>query len=268
MADLVARQRARGRADGAGALARSIPDAGADYLDGVLENPALDTRLALLVLRNPALRADQIRRLSADGRLMSAHEIRAAIVTNPSTSSTLASDLLPHLFWRELARVADDNRLRPPLRRRAEQILAGRVSELSAGEMTSLARLGSRPVIRALLGASDARVTSALLTNPRLVEDDVLRICRSRTAKPEVVATVARSERWICRRDVRLTLARNPVLPVAEALHCLAGLPRPDLERLSRERGLRPLIRAAAARRLESRTTEAPASRAALRIGR
>src|SRR5262245_40033501 len=102
----------------------------------------------------------------------SAYRARLRTVRAPSPPLGIGMRLLGGLFWRDLVEISRDPRLHPPLRRRAEGLLAERASDLTEGELVALARVADRPMISALAGCGRARVVAALLGNPRVREDD------------------------------------------------------------------------------------------------
>jgi hypothetical protein len=61
---------------------------------------------------------------------------------------------------------------------------------------------------------------------------------------------VVRHPDWSVRRAVRVALLRNPRTPVADALHLLAGLAPPDLERMVRDEEVPRIVQIGAGRRL------------------
>jgi hypothetical protein len=188
--------------------------------------------------------------IASDGRLQASREVRLRTILRPELPLAAGLPLLGSLRWRDLARVMDDVRLFAPLRARAEQLLAERIEEMTTGEKVTLARLASRVLIRRLRDSYDARVITALLSNPRAIEEDALRIARSESSPQSVLAALCRSERWAERHAIRLALAQNPRCPPADALRSLRGLPARDLEMISENPSAPRLVRIGAARLL------------------
>jgi len=172
---------------------------------------------------------------------------RAQAVRDPMTRPAVAMSLVGGLFWRDLVRIANDPRLHPRLRRRAESLLAEASEDLTEGELVALARVACRSIIGALAGCGRARVIEALLGNPRIIEEDVVALCRAAT-HPEILGSVAACHRWRAGRAVRLALARNPRTPVPDSLHALRGLPPADLKTLAEDPDIPTLIRVCAGR--------------------
>ena len=211
---------------------------------------ASDIRDALRALRDPALSADAIEAIAASARLVASREVRCALALHLRTPLPTGLLLVPTLGWRDLARLADNVRLNPRLRTRAEQVLVERAGELSTGERAALARIAGKPVIKALRGCADAAVVSCLLDNPRLLEEDVSLIVKNRDSPSRVLSAVAASARWNGIRGIKMALALNPASPASASLHALHGLDEKDLRAIAESLFAPRLVRMAAGRLL------------------
>ncbi|PRQ07949.1 hypothetical protein [Enhygromyxa salina] len=121
---------------------------------------------------------------------------------------------------------------------------------LTLGERKSLARTWKRDVLERLLVDPHVDVVELLLRNPRLTEDDVLRIATARRASPAVLRIVLLNRRWNCRARVRRALIRNPNLPEAASLRLVGLLNRVELRELGRDHTLPERVGEAIRRRL------------------
>ncbi len=101
--------------------------------------------------------------------------------------------------------------------------------ELTVGERRSLARAPTRRAFDKLLSDPHPLVIRQLLENPRLTEDDVVRIAARRPVRPEAVTAIARAERWLKRPRVRLAILLNPGSPPSVAMPLLAACTRGEL---------------------------------------
>jgi hypothetical protein len=104
---------------------------------------------------------------------------------------------------------------------------AGRT--LTLGERKSLARRPDRNLLERLLLDPNPDVIARLLKNPRLTEDDVVRLSARRPGRPDVLAAIARDPKWLHRARVRLTLALNPDTPGTLAAPIVGLLIRQEL---------------------------------------
>lgn len=101
--------------------------------------------------------------------------------------------------------------------------------ELTVGERRSLARSPQRRVLEKLLRDPHPLVLRQLLGNPRLTEDDVVRLAARRPLHRAIVETLAESPRWLRRPRVRLALLLNPGTPEAVSMPLLAVCTRCEL---------------------------------------
>ena len=124
---------------------------------------------------------------------------------------------------------------------------------LTLGERKSLARGRDRFMIDRLLRDPHPQVIRNVLCNPRVIEDDIIRLAARRPTYPDVQGEIARSPRWGHRPRVRLALVQNPFTPTAISVPLIALLLRPDLESVVAATNLSVTVRAAAAERLQRR---------------
>lgn len=121
---------------------------------------------------------------------------------------------------------------------------------LTLGERKSLARSWKRDVLERLIADPHVDVVDLLLRNPRLTEDDVLRIATARRASAGVLELILHNRRWNCRRRVRRALLRNPKLPEADGLRLIGLLNRAELRELASDHRLAASVSLAIRRRL------------------
>jgi hypothetical protein len=117
----------------------------------------------------------------------------------------------------------------------------GRV--LTLGERKYLARRPDRDTMQRMLADPHPDVIRRCLTNPRLTEDDVLRLVARRPGRAEVLSVVARSP-WARRLRVRLALVLNPATPLEIATRAAGLLLRHELDLVARSPGVAAPLRA------------------------
>jgi hypothetical protein len=199
------------------------------------------------LFRNPHLQRQVLELLLAERRLLAFHEVRKELARHPQTPEIQALRLVAGLFWRDLLELSADMRARPRLRRAAERHLVDRIPGLGAGEKVSIARRAGPLLVSQLRHDTEPRVIAALLDNPRLTEGGLMPLVTSDTARPEILALVARHPKWGARYAVRLSLARNRRTPVQTALTILPLLKKFDLKGIEQDRRLNMAVRKRAA---------------------
>jgi len=238
----------RGRTDDREELRLRLPEAGKDYLAGALENPTIGAEDVAVVLRNKRSTAEIVARVGRNRSWMQARDVRVAFVGHPRAAAVAARQVLPHLFWRDLADVAGNLRLSPLVRRDAERVIARRLPDLAVGERITLARRGSRGLIESLREDPEPLVLRAIAGNPRATEADLLRILQREELPSEFLGWLCDRSTWGQRRALRVRLVRHPRTPVPSALRAMSCLSRRDLQALSDDESAPRLIRVAANR--------------------
>ena len=105
----------------------------------------------------------------------------------------------------------------------------GKGRPLTLGERKALARRPDRETMQRLLADPHPAVIHRLLRNPRVLEDDVVRLAAKRPGRSDVLAEIARSTKWVHRPRVRMALVMNPATPLEMAARIVGLLLRPEL---------------------------------------
>ena len=129
---------------------------------------------------------------------------------------------------------------------------------VTLGERKSLARRPTREMIERLLNDPHPDVIRRLLGSPRLVEEDVLRLAAKRPGRPDVLAEISRSPKWIHRSRVRMAVLLNPDTPPAVAAALSSVLLRQELTFVVRSPRVPRSIRALCLERLQMRPPMPP----------
>ncbi len=128
---------------------------------------------------------------------------------------------------------------------------AGR--ELSLGERRSLARKPTRRSFEKLLLDPHPLVIHQLLANPRMTENDLIRIVTKRPARIAALREVARAPRWLTRERVRMSLLLNPGAPTELTVPLLCVCTRTQLHEIKEAADVPFVLRATAGELLERR---------------
>jgi hypothetical protein len=170
-------------------------------------------------------------REEASGRSLLALE---RLIRSPLRAAKAAS--LPPAGGRQ-AGVPDDGKGRP----------------LTLGERKSLARRPDRDTMERLLADPHPDVIHRLLRNPRVTEDDVVRLAAKRPGRSDVLAEIARSTNWCHRPRVRMSLVMNPATPEEIAGRIVGLLLRTELQLVVGSPNVPAPVRAVCLEHLERR---------------
>jgi hypothetical protein len=115
---------------------------------------------------------------------------------------------------------------------------------LTLGERRALARRPSRHTLHRMMQDPNPMVVRIVLNNPKITEEDVVRMAARRPAVPSVLCEIAKT--WTLRPRVRLTVALNPGAPPAVAVPLLSLLAAHELRQIIRSTQLSAVVRATA----------------------
>lgn len=118
--------------------------------------------------------------------------------------------------------------------------------DLTVGERRSLARLPHRAKLPALLLDPHPLVLRQLLGNPKLTEDDVVKLASLRPARASSIRALVEFPDWIVRTRVRMTLISNPLTPSQIAVPLTALCVRPELAEVAENPSLHVVLRVVA----------------------
>lgn len=125
--------------------------------------------------------------------------------------------------------------------------------ELPLGRRKALARGFDRDTIDRLLRDKHPAVVQILLSNPRILERDVITIAAMRPTKAAVLEVIASHRKWAPRYDVRKAIACNPYCPHPIAERLMHTFRKQDLQFIAGSAVLNDHIRDEARRLLRER---------------
>jgi hypothetical protein len=158
---------------------------------------------------------------------------------------------LPYAFRAELYRAAheaeDDQVMRvlrssSPMERADDAALRlpKEVEDIPLGTRRTLAKGADKDLLDLLALDWDPTVIANLLRNPKIIEEDVVRIAARRPVAASSLIAVYECPRWSRNPRVRVALARNPYTPVDVAIQALGTIPLANLREMRRDPDLHP----------------------------
>jgi hypothetical protein len=122
------------------------------------------------------------------------------------------------------------------------------VRNLSRVEKLLLAPKADRSERTVLLQDNDAQVLYSLLKNPRITNEEVIRIARSPLLAAASADLIAKTATWASNSEVRSALVHNPRTPTPLALKLLPTLPEPDIRQIAKSSAVSQALKQAALR--------------------
>lgn len=238
-------------------MATRVADMTSEELLELVRGGALDDGQILDVLRSPFC-TPQIAEIVAGSReLLTAQATREKLAGFPGLSNAHAMNLLGSLTWASLLAVAQAPKTPPLVRRQAERKLLLQIPTMTLGEKIAVARRAHRAILPALIATRDEKVLTALLDNPRIVENDLVVIINTGSPPTEFVVAVARHRRWASLGGIRRAIVANPDTPLPLALSILVQLPKRDQRTIAERSDVSERVKAAAAALLERKSAGA-----------
>jgi hypothetical protein len=188
-------------------------DPSMEVIQAAFRNPYLDENHLLALLKRRDLSEDLLKTLYKHRLVGESHQLKVAMVHNPSTPGPVALALLPHLYLFELVAICFLAGGTPDQKLAAERAIIQRLPTTPLGNKLTLARRGTSAVVEALLREGDSRMVGTCLENPRLTESAVFQFLNSSTSSAETISIVARHARWKGRPNLQLAILKNPRTP-------------------------------------------------------
>jgi hypothetical protein len=127
---------------------------------------------------------------------------------------------------------------------------AKRVSEMTVPEKVKAAMKGTREMRSALIRDTNKMVASAVLSSPKLTDQEVESFARMANVSEDILRTIATTRAWVKNYGVLLGLTKNPKTPLALSLTLLHRLNDRDLRGLSIDRNVPEPLRIAARKKV------------------
>jgi hypothetical protein len=139
----------------------------------------------------------------------------------------------------------------PPPER--EQTVFQLLQRMNVAEKVRFAFRADKEGRALLLKETSKLVVLAVLNSPKITEQEVEMVAKSRSVSDEILRTIARKREWVANYGIRLGLVGNPKTPVGIALTHMASIKIRDLGFLAKDRGVSEAIRTAAQRLVRAR---------------
>lgn len=102
-----------------------------------------------------------------------------------------------------------------------------------------------------LVQDNDPQVLYALLKNPRITVDEVVRVAKSAYLTFQTAELILKTGPWMASLDVRVALVHNPKTPPAFALRIVPMLPEAEVKAIARGAATSMALKLAALKRLQ-----------------
>jgi hypothetical protein len=206
-------------------LEQLVHESSPEILIAVAADARLTEDLALAMLNRRDLPREVLEALSKNGHVAKQRKVRLSLVMHPRTPRHVSVPTIRHIYVFELMQVALLPGVPPDVKRAAEEVLIGRLANISSGERFTLAKQSSGRVAAALLLDKEERIMKAALANPQMTEVLIVRALKAETGTELLAPAVSRHQKWSYRNDIKAALLGNKNTPAARMIQLAAELP-------------------------------------------
>lgn len=128
--------------------------------------------------------------------------------------------------------------------------VAQQLADMSVPQKVKAAMKGTREMRAFLIRDPNRMVASAVLSCPKLTEQEVETFARMGNVTEDVLRTIAQTRGWVKNYGVALGLVKNAKTPVAVSLNLLQRLNDRDIHAISTDRNVPDPLRIAARKRV------------------
>ena len=132
--------------------------------------------------------------------------------------------------------------------------IINRIMNMGMKDRTRLAMKGDREARNILIRDPNRIVAKAVMTNPRITEQEVEKIASMRTVSEDILKQIAVNRQWSRCYHIVHNLAKNPRTPIANCMNILSRIQLKDLNALSKNRSVSDAVRRQALRLSQART--------------
>ncbi len=129
---------------------------------------------------------------------------------------------------------------------RKKLTITQRILKMSVSEKIKLATLGNKEARTLLLRDANRLVCIAAVTSPRITEGEIMTLANSRTTSSEVLRSIYGNRELLRNYSLKLSLVKNPKVPLPTALRFLQTLQERDIKELARDRNVPNTVQAQA----------------------
>jgi hypothetical protein len=131
--------------------------------------------------------------------------------------------------------------------------LVKQIEDMTVGQKIKLALTGDKDARGLLLKDSNKQITTSVLRNPRITEEEVLKLTSTKGTPDDILRLVAKNKEWMKNYKIKYTLVLNPRTPFKISMKLISQLQDKDLANISRSKNIPGVLSNVAMKTLETR---------------
>jgi len=112
------------------------------------------------------------------------------------------------------------------------------VSRMTVAEKMKLALKGNNEARVLLIKDSNKIVSSSVLKNPKMTDEEVIRLTASKGTSDDLLRQVARNKDWMKSSQIKKNLTTNPKTPLAISMKLIRSMDKKSLEMVSNSKNI------------------------------
>ncbi len=127
------------------------------------------------------------------------------------------------------------------------------IKAMSMGQKIKLALSGNKSSRELLVKDANKMISLAVLKNPRITEDEVLKVANTKGTPEDLLRQIARNKEWIKSYSIKMGMISNPKTPLAISIKLMDTLYENDLKKVAKSKNVPSALASSARRKLEAK---------------
>lgn len=222
-------------------------------------NEVVQTTAAL----NPATDLSTIKKLASTGgedvvrilmedieRLVKYPSIIDALKENPVVPKAALDNLRESIASGAIS-TPSEKKVKEEEEEEEEKSLYKRVQKMNVADKMKLAFAGGKEARDLLIKDSNKIVSMAVLKNPRITEDEIIKLASNRSVSEDILRVIARNKEWVKSYSVKFSMVTNAKTPLNISLRYLETMNERDLQKVAKSKNISNVLSTAAKKKLD-----------------
>ncbi len=135
----------------------------------------------------------------------------------------------------------------------AEQNIYKILQDMNTSQKIKFALTGNKSARELLSKDANKLIAMSVLKNPRITEDEVMRLASSKSTPDDMLRCIARNREWIKGYTLKVALVTNPKTPLTVSIKMLDNVYDKDLEKIAKSKNISSVLASTARRKLETK---------------
>jgi len=128
-----------------------------------------------------------------------------------------------------------------------------KIRNMSVAEKIKFATLGNKEARTILLRDSSRTVVMAVMNSPKLTEEEVISVAKSKQSNDEAIRMITRNKEWMKIYAIKYGLVTNPKTPTGIAIRLIPFLNKKDVKDIAKSKNVPGVIANTAKKALQSK---------------